>query len=108
MIHIFDKKYVIKKLSTENNELYGSVKPTEISMILEKVDNVKINPSLIQPLTEIKSLGNFKVTISLHSEVETNIVIETALRSDIPNSLNSIVCFSTSSNATTVIKYKTR
>ena len=73
---IKNKKYVIKKLSTENNELYGSVKPTEISMILEKVDNVKINPSLIQPLTEIKSLGNFKVTISLHSEVETNIVIE--------------------------------
>ena len=49
-------------------------------MILEKVDNVKINPSLIQPLTEIKSLGNFKVTISLHSEVETNIVIETAAK----------------------------
>ena len=51
-------------------------------MILEKVDNVKINPSLIQPLTEIKSLGNFKVTISLHSEVETNIVIETVAQEE--------------------------
>ena len=79
---IKNKNYEIKKLSTENNELYGSVKPTEISMILEKVDNVKINPSLIQPLTEIKSLGNFKVTISLHSEVETNIVIETVAQEE--------------------------
>ena len=25
------KEYSVKKLSTENNELYGSVKPTEIS-----------------------------------------------------------------------------
>ena len=79
---IKNKNYEIKKLSTENNELYGSVKPTEISMVLEKVENVKINPSLIQPLTEIKSLGNFKVTISLHSEVETNIVIETVAQEE--------------------------
>ena len=28
------KEYEIKKLSTENKELYGSVKPTEISKIL--------------------------------------------------------------------------
>ena len=41
------------KLSTENNELYGSVKPTEISKLLEEVDQVKINPSLIQPSKEI-------------------------------------------------------
>ena len=79
---IKNKNYEIKKLSTENNELYGSVKPTEISMVLEKVENVKINPSLIQPLTEIKSLGDFKVIISLHSEVETNIVIKTVAQEE--------------------------
>lgn len=28
---INNKEYLIKKLSTENNELYGSVKPTEIA-----------------------------------------------------------------------------
>ena len=28
------KQYIVKKLSTENNELYGSVKPTEISKII--------------------------------------------------------------------------
>ncbi len=74
---IKNKQYEIKKLSTENKELYGSVKPTEISKILEEVDQVKINPSLIQPSKEIKSLGDFDVLINLHSEVQTQIVIRT-------------------------------
>ena len=73
---IIDKKeFCIKKLSTENKELYGSVKPTEISKILQENNGVEINPSLIQPTKEIKSLGNFKVLINLHSEVQTQIVI---------------------------------
>ncbi len=74
---IKNKQYEIKKLSTENKELYGSVKPTEISKVIEEVDQVKINPSLIQPHKEIKSLGNFDVLINLHSEVQTQIVIKT-------------------------------
>jgi len=73
---IQNKFYEIKKLSTENKELYGSVKPTEISKILEEQDKVEVNPSLIQPIKEIKSLGNFKVSINLHSEVQTQIVIK--------------------------------
>ena len=72
---IQNKEYKIKKLSTENKELYGSVKPTEISKLLMENENVEINPSLIQPVKEIKSLGNFKVLINLHSEVQTQIVI---------------------------------
>ena len=79
LIHekIKNKQYEIKKLSTENKELYGSVKPTEISKVLENIEKVKINPSLIQPSKEIKSLGNFDVMINLHSEVQTQIVIKT-------------------------------
>ena len=79
LIHekIKNKQYEIKTLSTENKELYGSVKPTEISKVLENIEKVKINPSLIQPSKEIKSLGNFDVLINLHSEVQTQIVIKT-------------------------------
>jgi len=73
---IQNKVYEIKKLSTENKELYGSVKPTEISKILEEQDKVKIYPSLIQPSKEIKSLGNFKVAINLHPELQTQIAIK--------------------------------
>ena len=69
------KEYLIKKLSTENNELYGSVKPTEISKIIQAANKIDIKPSMIQPVTEIKSLGKFKVKISLHSEVDAEIFI---------------------------------
>ena len=74
---IKNKQYEIKKLSTENKELYGSIKPTEISKVLEEKEQVKVNPSLIQPSKEIKSLGDFEVLINLHPEVQTQIVIKT-------------------------------
>ncbi len=70
------KEYFIKKLSTENNELYGSVKPTEISKLINEKDKIDIKPSMIQPIQEIKSLGKFKVKISLHSEVDAEITID--------------------------------
>ena len=38
---IKNKEYVISKLSTENKELYGSVKPTEISRIIKETDMLK-------------------------------------------------------------------
>ncbi len=80
---IKNKHYEIKKLSTENKELYGSVKPTEISKVLNKVDQVKINPSLIQPSQEIKSIGEFDVLINLHAEVQTKIVIKTVAQEEV-------------------------
>ena len=80
---IKNKHYEIKKLSTENKELYGSVKPTEISKILDEVDQVKINPSLIQPSKEIKSIGDFDVLINLHPDVQTQIVIKTVNQEEI-------------------------
>ena len=69
------KEYKVKKLSTENNELYGSVKPTEISKLIQEQDNLDVKPSMIQPAQEIKSLGKFKAKISLHSEVDAEILI---------------------------------
>ena len=77
---INNKEYNVKKLSTENNELYGSVKPTEISKLIEEIDKLDIKPSMIQPTKEIKTLGKFKVKITLHSEVdaEINIIVQSA------------------------------
>ena len=71
-----NKEFEIKKLSTENKELYGSVKPTEISKILKDLENVNINPSLIQLSKEIKSLGTFEVILNLHSEIQSQIKIK--------------------------------
>ena len=69
------KEYLIKKLSTENKELYGSVKPTEIAKIIQDKNKIEIKPSMIQPSKEIKALGKFQVKISLHSEVDAEIYI---------------------------------
>ena len=73
---IKNKVFEIEKLSTENKELYGSVKPTEISKLIEENLKIEINPSQIQPVKEIKSLGDFKVMINLHSEVQEQIVVK--------------------------------
>ena len=70
------KEYLIKKLSTENNELYGSVKPTEISKLILELDKLEIKPSMVQLTEEIKSLGIFKVKINLHSEVQAEVNIK--------------------------------
>ena len=69
------KEYEIKKLSTENKELYGSVKPTEISKLIQENDKLDIKPSMIQPITEIKSIGKFKVKIILHSQIDSEITV---------------------------------
>jgi len=70
------KIFSIKKLSTENNELYGSVKPTEISKIILESAKLELKPSMIQLENEIKALGDFKVKINLHSEVQAIISIK--------------------------------
>ena len=70
------KEFSIKKLSTENKELYGSVKPTEIAKLIYDKNKLDIKPSMIQPIKEIKTLGSFEVLISLHSEVDARITIK--------------------------------
>ena len=63
-------------MSTENRELYGSVKPTEISKMLSEIENIDINPSMVQPVKEIKSLGSFDIILNLHSEIQSKIKIK--------------------------------
>ena len=71
-----NKTFKVKKLVTENNELYGSVKPTEISKIIFEKENIKIKPSQMDLETGIKTAGMFKVNINLHAEIQVNILIQ--------------------------------
>ena len=80
---IKNKEFEIKKLSTENKELYGSVKPTEISKLLQEKEGITVNPSLIQPAKEIKSLGTYNVILNLHSEIQTEIKIKVIAQEEI-------------------------
>tara|TARA_Y100000780_G_scaffold10076_1_gene8782 strand:- start:375 stop:836 length:462 start_codon:yes stop_codon:yes gene_type:complete len=71
-----NKTFKVKKLVTENNELYGSVKPTEISKIIFEEENIKVKPSQMDLETSIKTVGMFKVNINLHAEIQANILIQ--------------------------------
>ena len=78
------KVYKVKKLSTENKELYGSVKPTEISKLIHEKENVEINPSNIQPSKEIKSLVGFRLPklISFLLDNNCEIIVGITARAD--------------------------
>ena len=73
---INNSNFKFSKRAKENNELYGSVKPTEISKLILEFNKIEIKPSMIQLVKEIKSLGNFKVKINLHPEVQAEINIK--------------------------------
>ncbi len=72
------KKYKFLKRTKDNNELYGSIKPKEISKTIETLDKVEIKPSQIDLGQEINKIGSFEVKINLHAEVLATIHIEVA------------------------------
>jgi large subunit ribosomal protein L9 len=79
---INNKKYHFSKLAKENQELYGSIKPMELSKSIEDKDNVKIKPSQIDLIKEIKKIGSYDVKINLHAEVQALIHIEVVKEED--------------------------
>ena len=70
------KTFKFNKESKENGELYGSIKPREISAeILDKL-NVEVQPSQIVLKENINKIGVYKVIINFHSEVSAQISIK--------------------------------
>jgi len=73
---INNKVFLFNKESKENGELYGSIKPKEISnKILEKL-KVEVKPSQILIKENLDKIGNYNVDINLHSEVSAKIIIK--------------------------------
>lgn len=70
------KKYKFSKRAKDNNELYGSIKPKEISKTVEEINNVTITPSQIDLSKEIKKIGFYEAKINLHAEIQAIIHIE--------------------------------
>ena len=62
-----------EKRFNKNSKIIPSSK--EISKLIKDENQIDIKPSMIQPVSEIKSLGKFKVKITLHSEVDAEITI---------------------------------
>ena len=66
---IKNKKLIFKKEAKENGELFGSIKPKEISKYFEEKFNEIINPSQIDLKQEINKIGNFSLSVNLHSDL---------------------------------------
>ena len=70
------KNYKFLKRVKDNDELYGSIKPREISKTIESIDKVEIKPSQIDLTKEIIKIGFYEVKVNLHAEVLATIHIE--------------------------------
>ena len=70
------KNYKFQKRAKDNNELYCSIKPKEITKNIENIDKLEIKPSQIDLDKEINKIGLYKAKINLHAEVQAIIHIE--------------------------------
>ena len=83
---IFDvinqKNYKFSKRAKENNELYGSIKPMELSKAIQSTSKIEVKPSQIDLGEEIKKIGSYEAKINLHAEVQAKIHIEVVKEED--------------------------
>jgi len=77
---IFDiinkKNYKFSKRAKDNNELYGSIKPRELSKTIEGLDKIEIKSSQFDLGKEINKIGSYEAKVNLHAEVQAEIHIE--------------------------------
>ena len=70
------KNYKFSREAKDNNELYGSIKPKEISKTIESINKIEIKPSQIDLNKEINKIGSYEAKINLHAEIQAKIHIE--------------------------------
>ena len=73
---INNKKFKFSIRTKDNDELYGSIKPKEISKAIENMEKIEIKPSQIDLGKEINKVGSYEAKINLHAEIMANIHIE--------------------------------
>ena len=71
-----NKTFIFNKESKENGDLYGSIKPKEISNLIKEKVNAEVSPSQIILKDELNKIGIFKAEINFHSEVKAIISIK--------------------------------
>ena len=77
---IFDlinlKKYKFSKRAKENDELFGSIKPKELTKTIKETNDIEIKPSQIDLNKEINKIGEYEAKINLHAEIQAKIHIQ--------------------------------
>ncbi len=71
-----NKIFIFNKESKENGDLYGSIKPKEITNTIKEKANADVSPSQIILKDELNKIGLYKVEIYFHSEVKAHISIK--------------------------------
>ena len=71
-----NKIFTFFKESKENGELYGSIKPKEITNLIKEKTNAEVSPSQIILKDNLNKIGLFKTEINFHSEVKAQISIK--------------------------------
>ena len=71
-----NKTFTFYKESKENGELYGSIKPKEISNLIMSQVKAEISPSQIILKEEPDKIGSFQININFHSDVKANISVK--------------------------------
>ena len=74
--------YKFSKRAKDNGELYGSIKPMEVSKAIENAHKIKIKPSQIDLGKEIKKIGSYETKINLHAEIQAKILIAVVKEED--------------------------
>ena len=73
---IHNKTFTFNMESKENGDLYGSIKPKEITNLIKKKTNADVSPSQINLKNTLNKIGVFKVDVNFHSDVKANISIK--------------------------------
>ena len=74
--------YKFSKRAKDNDELYGSIKPMEISKAIENAHKIKIKPSQIDLGKKIEKVGSYEAKINLHAEIQAKILIAVVKEED--------------------------
>jgi len=64
------------KESKENGELYGSIKPKEVSSAFKTILKVEVNPSQVDLRQEISQIGKYKIIVNLHAEIAVSVNLQ--------------------------------
>ena len=73
---INNKVFIFNKESKENGDLYGSIKPKEITNLIKEKTNADVSPSQIILKDDLNKIGVFKIDVNFHTEVKANISIK--------------------------------
>ena len=69
------KSIKFEKEAKENGELYGSIKPKEISTSIQNDLKIEIKPSQIEIKKDINKIGEFAILINLHSTISVTLKV---------------------------------